>query len=98
MNQSHYELRERYQSLDTGNLIEVYLSGGLTDSAVKLIVEELKRRDINSHQEAIEKYKVLSDSLEKRPQPGGNYWFDFWWIFIPLLLGFIKWFHENYFE
>ena len=98
MNRSHYELRERYKALDTKNLIEVYLSGGLTDLAEKLVVEELKRRNINSRDEAIQHYKHLSESLEIRSPRRGSNWFSFWWIFIPALLYLIKWLYEIYFE
>lgn len=98
MNLSQYELRERYKSLDTKNLIAVYLSGGLTDLAEKLIVEELKRRNINSRDEAIQHYKHFSESFEISSPRNGSYWGCFWTFFIPAFLYFIKSLYETFFK
>ena len=93
-----YELRERYRSLNTKKLIELYISDELTDLAYKLVKEELKRRNISSKEEAAQTYLDMQEPLEADKCRLGFYWFHIWWILIPAILFLIKWVHVNYFE
>ena len=98
MDSSYYKLRERYGSLPSEKLIELYLSNGLTDMAGKLISEELRRRNINSEEEAAQVYCDMIEALEIKDPGKGYHWFHVWWVLIPAFLFLIKWIYNTYFE
>ena len=89
MEVSYHQLKNRYSQLSTDELLAIYSSSDLTDTAKSLLEAEISERGVTSHEIA----DAISDAkgLEQVREIGQRRaWRHIWWFaFVFLLLGLV---------